>query len=111
MGPEVWLPEQERRGEAASEGRFRTIGEAVAYRVGGSWVGRFRTRSCTPGFGVWAHYGRWRRKRLSGRRRRGKRGLLAVVQAEGLRRGEAVLRRLEAEEKVSSLAPIRRRSL
>jgi hypothetical protein len=50
-------------------------------------VGRFRIRSCTPGFGVLAYYGRWRRKRLSGRRRRGKRGLLAVVQAEGLRRG------------------------
>jgi hypothetical protein len=81
--------------------------------------------------GASANYGRWRRKRLSGRRRRGKspkargkggvcRGLLAVVQAsEGLRRGKAgmgetgreVLRRLAAEEKVSSLAPIRRRSL
>jgi transposase len=32
VGPEVWTQEQERRvGEAVSEGRFRTIGEAVAW--------------------------------------------------------------------------------
>ena len=32
MGPEVWTQEQERRvEEAVSEGRFRTIGEAMAW--------------------------------------------------------------------------------
>jgi hypothetical protein len=40
-----------------------------------------------------------------------KRGAIDSRAGEGLRRGEAVLRRLAAEEKVSSLAPIRRRSL
>ena len=93
---EVWTWEQERRvGEAVSEGRFRTIGEAMAwcekelgvavsYKKLHYWFRRWGYRKKVPRpmaeeADVQAQEG-WK-----------KGGLLAALQAEGLRRGEAVV--------------------
>jgi hypothetical protein len=75
-----------------------------------SWVWRFRTRSCTTGFGVGAIGrkcpGRWRRKQRSGRRGPVKRRSLGALQAEGLRRGEEVV--FADEMRLGLLGQVRR---
>ena len=108
---EVWTWEQERRvGEAVSEGRFRTIGEAMAwcekelgvavsYKKLHYWFRRWGYRKKVPRpmaeeADVQAQEG-WK-----------KGGLLAALQAEGLRRGEEVV--FADEMRLGLLGQVRR---
>jgi hypothetical protein len=96
VGPEVWTQEQERRvGEVVAEGRFRTIGEAVAWGRRELDVAVSYKKFGTTGFGDGVigrrYHGRWRRRRMCRRRSVGEGGLWAALQTEGLRRGEAVV--------------------
>ena len=87
---EVWAREQERRvGEAVSEGRFRTIGEAVAWWSRKLGVEVSHKRLC-DWFRRWGYRKRVPRpmtERADHQAQRAwKRGLWAALQAEGLRR-------------------------
>jgi len=93
---EVWTREQEQRvGEAVSEGRFRTIGEAVAW--------------CRRELGVAVSYKKlydWFRR--WGYRKKVPRPMAAKadVQAQGLRRGEEVV--FADEMRLGMLRQVRR---
>ncbi len=97
-------------GEAVSEGRFRTIGEAVAW-CRKEWGGGFVQEVVPTGFGVGASRKKVPRPMAeesgcAGAEAWKKGGLLAALQAEGLRRGEEVV--FADEMRLGLLGQVRR---